>query len=282
MPLIDTHVHAWNLESLRYPWLDGEPELGRTMLPGAIDRGHSGVTGMVFVQADCAPEQGIEEARWVHGLDWPELVAIVAFAPVEEPTLSGYLDEVAEIDLVRGVRRLLQDEPQQFFERDDLVAGLRMLADRGLTFDACVRYRQLDALLGLVREVDGLTVVLDHLGKPPVADGFASAAAQAWRDSITRLAEHGTVVAKLSGLAPEAAPHPDLAQQAAPFIEFALERFGVERCMVGSDWPVSEFAPASGGYAAWFDLVLDGLSPREREYVSWRTAGATYGLDVEN
>ena len=279
MALIDTHVHAWNPTTLRYPWLDGDAELGQVLLPAAIDRGHSGVTGMVFVQADCLPEQGLDEARWVNGLEWPELAAIVAFAPVEDVALPGYLDELGDIGLVRGVRRLLQDEPLGFFDDDGLVAGLRELGTRGLTFDACVRHPQLDALLGLVGRVEGLTVVLDHLGKPPVAAGFASDAARAWRESIARLAAQSTVIAKLSGIAPEAASGVDLAEQASPFISFAIEQFGVQRCMVGSDWPVSEFAPASTGYASWFDIALQGLSPSEREHVAWRTASTTYSID---
>ena len=111
MKIIDSHVHFWNLSLLRYPWLESETTLNRTFLPSdfpAVSDDLEG-SGVVFVQADCLPEQGIAEVNWVTKLaaDFP-IRGIVAFAPLEQgddvrPTLAA----LAENSLVKGVRRLI-------------------------------------------------------------------------------------------------------------------------------------------------------------------------------
>jgi L-fuconolactonase len=63
-----------------------------------------------------------------------------------------------------------------------------------------------------------------------------------------------------------------------PVLDTALELFGPDRLMLGSDWPVSVLA---GGYArVWGELsrLVDQLSPAERDAVRGGTAVACYGL----
>lgn len=307
--IVDAHLHVWDPHLLRYPWLDDEPELGRPFLPepgwfrhgpatsarsllstsrssrgpaqpavvgveaGVVDR-------QVFVQADCA--DGLAEARWVQSLapDWPQLHGIVAHAPVESGPLEEVLDQLEELPLLVGVRRLLQDEPNEFLESPELLRGLRALAERRLPFDACIRHHQLPALLRLAREVPELTVVLDHLGKPPVTAGFDSDAARAWVANLAALADAPNTFVKLSGLAPEADPASPLAEQVVPFLDAALEAFGPERTMVGSDFPVSAHSGHGLGYREWFDLVAAQLGT-DREQVLGRTALSVYRSRVD-
>ncbi len=283
-PLVDAHVHIWDPRVRRHAWLDSEPRLNRPFLPGDIDRGSSGVTKMIFVQADCAPDQGLDEAAWVAGLapTWPELAGIIAFAPLEAGSvLDDHLDELGDLPLVVGVRRLLQDEPEEFFEDVRVTAGLQAVARHGLVFDACVRHHQLRALSALLERVPEATVVLDHLGKPAVADADP-AGFDRWRRDLTRLAANPRVFVKLSGLAPEADPSQSFASVSRQYLDAAVEIFGTERAMAGSDWPVSANAPHPLAYDEWFDLVLSPFaraeSGRDRGDVAWRTASRVYGL----
>ncbi|GAB3795922.1 hypothetical protein GCM10028798_05320 [Humibacter antri] len=156
---------------------------------------------------------------------------------------------------VAGVRHLLQDEPDDLLtdprSRAALLDGLRALAARGLTFDVCVRHRQLNTVIDLLEQVPQLPTVLDHLGKPSVDDGIESDPGRAWARAITRLARLPRARVKLSGLAAEASGTDALDAHAEGFLGHALRAFGPDRAMVGSDWPVSALTGARGTFDGW-------------------------------
>jgi L-fuconolactonase len=275
LPYIDAHVHFWDRAVFRYDWLEGTA-LPFRFLPEDLG---GAPESLVFVQADCAPEQGLAEAEWAGALvrGWSEAGAVVAFAPVEDGVaLPGWVDRLREIPAVVGVRRLLQDEPDALLESTGLAEGLRRLGAADLSFDACVRHGQLPALLTLVRAAPDVDVVLDHLGKPPVRDGWSSPAAERWHASIRALAAEPRTTVKLSGLALEAAPGP-LLEQVRPFVAAALEAFGPQRCMLGSDFPVSAAPPDAVAYEEWFTALAELVdTPHERDALLRGTALRTY------
>jgi L-fuconolactonase len=276
--LIDAHVHFWDPQERRHAWLDAVPSLRRRFGPEDYDGGRR-VAALIFVQADCRDEDALDEVRWAAELAARDarLRGIVAYAPVHLGARAAVpIAAVAAQPVVVGVRRLLQDEPLSTVDDPALVQGVRTLADYGLPFDLCVRHQQLRAVSALVAACPEVTFVLDHLGKPPVASG----ALAPWRDDLARLAASGRVVCKLSGLTTEAAPGWRPADL-RPYLDVALDVFGPERCMVGSDWPVATLATT---VEAWFDLVLDALaplSPAERDAVAHRTASSVYPLRTD-
>jgi len=87
------------------------------------------------------------------------------------------------------------------------------------------------------------------------------------------------VFAKISGL--DAGGADDwTAVDIAPYIDRALELFGPERLMFGSDWPVANLR---GGYSkVWREtnLALACLSRYERDRILGGTAVAFYHLSV--
>ena len=267
MTLVDTHVHVWDRDRLRYPWLEASPELPR--VAGPIDSD----TQAIFVQADCVPEQGIAEVRYVESLDWPALAGIVAFAPLEASTVSTALEELAAHALVVGIRRLLQDEPAGFATSASFVAGLASVARHGLVFDATVRADQLDELVRVSQAVPELVIVLDHLGNPPLAEGLDSTAGRDWLREISALASQPGVVAKLSGAVAGDE------RRGRPFALAALDAFGPDRLLLGSDHPltVPNDAELYERWAATADAAL-GLTADERAAVRRDTAIRTYGL----
>jgi L-fuconolactonase len=274
--ILDAHVHFWDPGSRRYPWLDEHPSLLRRFGPDDYDSGAHPVSGMIFVQADCEADEALGEARWVAGLAAvdPRVVGIVAYAPVHLGAGARMaLAAAAAQPQVVGVRRLLQDEPSPLLRDPALAEGVGLLADHGLPFDLCVRHHQLRAASALVAACPDVTFVLDHLGKPPVAAGEIAS----WRDDLARLATSGSVFCKLSGLTTEAAPD-WRREDVRPYLDVALDLFGPQRCMLGSDWPVSTLATT---VEAWFDLVLDavaGLSRAEREALRHGTACSVYDV----
>ncbi|WP_051191626.1 amidohydrolase family protein [Microbacterium luticocti] len=281
MTLIDAHVHVWDTAVLDYPWLTDATGPGPRFLPADIDRADGQSTRMVFVEADALAGQALAEARWVAGLDWPERAGIVAHADLRAADLSAALDALQAVPQVVGVRHLLQGEDAAAWRPDVFAAGLGELGRRGLVFDACVRAGQLDALAQLLDRAPGTATVLDHLGKPPVDAGIDSAPGRAWRAGIDRVAALPHVWVKLSGLAAEASDAASFDRHADGFIAAAIDAFGISRCMIGSDWPVSARTGAGMTLADWVDRVrrVSGTSGAQWDELAERNAARFYGLD---
>ena len=274
--IVDTHIHFWDPRGRHHDWLAEVPQLNRRLGPEDYDAGHHELGGFVFVQADCRDEEALDEARWVAELAvaFPLIRGIVAYAPLHKGgAAERELDALADEPLVVGVRRLLQDRPVEEITDARFVEGVRLLAERRLRFDICIRHAQLPAAAELVEACPDTVFVLDHLGKPPVA----AAALDPWREQMTRLAAHPNVACKLSGLSTEAAPGWQDAD-VVPYLEHALEVFGPKRCMTGSDWPVATLATT---VERWFDIVVEltaQLSAADQAAVLADTAEAIYGL----
>ena len=118
--------------------------------------------------------------------------------------------------------------------------------------------------------------MLDHLSKPPIASG----ALEPWSTDIGELAAAPNVVAKLSGLVTEAEWSSWTTGDLAPYVEIALELFGPDRLMFGSDWPVCELAASYGEVVAAAEALTEGLTGDEREAVFGSTAAQAYRLGV--
>lgn len=265
---------------LDYPWLADVPELNKPFLPGDLPHRAADTRAAVFVQADCRADQSLKEVDWVAslGTHWPQLAAIVAFAPISRGGgVAQDLVQLLERPLVRGVRQLFQNQDDGFILHPDTLEGARHVAGAGLTFDACIRATQHSALAHFADRVPGLQIVLDHMGKPPIASGEL----MAWSSGLRELARRPNVVVKISGAGAEADPNRPLADQALPFIRETLEAFGADRCMIGSDWPVSMTRLAT--YQNWISTVksaLEGASEAERRSVFHGTAARVYRLNI--
>ncbi|GAB7037032.1 MULTISPECIES: amidohydrolase family protein [Catenuloplanes] len=271
---VDAHVHFWNPETLHYAWLTGTP-LDRPYRPVDLAAELGDLPDLVMVQADCAPHQARAEVEWVRAAAdvYPRIRGMVAYAPLETgPAATGLIEEYAADPFVVGVRRNIQDEKPGFAVTGHFRYGVRALGAAGLTFDACVRHHQLPDLVALARDCPGTTIVLDHLGKPPVATGEGR---DAWRAALADLAALPNVRCKLSGLVTEASHDTWTPDQLYPYLDAALELFGPARCLFGSDWPVVTLA---ADYRLWYGTVRNLLAPAERDAVLSGNALTVYGL----
>ncbi|TNB74586.1 amidohydrolase [Arthrobacter sp. BB-1] len=278
MKIIDSHVHVWDPGVLDYGWLANNPDLNRPFLPQDLPHTPADTLATVFVQADCRDNQGLKEVDWVASLGstWPSLGAIVAFAPVSSgDRVAEDLGHLLQRPLVRGVRQLLQGRDESFVLHPDMLAGARCVADAGLVFDACIRSGQLATLAAFADAAPGLQIVLDHMGKPPIASG----ALTEWSTGMRELARRSNVVVKISGAGAESDRNRPPGPQALPYIKETLHLFGADRCMLGSDWPVSLTGPAT--YKEWIttaETALAGATASERASVSSGTAAGVYRL----
>lgn len=286
MRVIDSHLHLWDPEVLTYPWLGGDLD-ARFAAEELLEEQLSGVEeeAAIFVQADPIEAQALDEVLWVDSIAHASgVVAIVAGARLDRgEATAAHLEALAAHDRVIGVRHLLQGEAAGFARHPDFLAGARLVAQRGWTFDACVRSEQLSDVTALAAAVPELPIVLDHLGKPAIgtADDPRRPSAE-WLRDLSDLARHPQVFCKVSGLPAETGGVWSTAQ-VAPFLDAALEAFGPERLMWGSDWPVSSvdadgYAP--GTRELWFCTVADWAASRDVEpgALFWDTALAFYGI----
>ncbi|NHA66446.1 amidohydrolase family protein [Phycicoccus flavus] len=273
---IDAHLHLWDPAEGIYPWL--RPEHGPLHAPfSAADAEPllraAGVDLALLVQA---ADDGRENERLLATARTHSWVAgVVAWVDLERPDLAdGALDGPLADPRVRGARQLLHDDPREdLLDRAAVRETLRVLARRDLAVDVPDGFpRLLPGAARAAQRTDGLRLVVDHLGKPPRAGGPEAMAA--WRRQLAAVARTGTTVAKVSGLYV-----PGLAwseQALLPVLDVALELFGPERLMLGSDWPVTVAGPGYAGTADVLDGLVARLSPSEQEDLRWRTAARTY------
>jgi L-fuconolactonase len=202
---------------------------------------------------------------------------VVGWLPLEDADRTAReLDDRPDVTLV-GVRHLIHDEPDpQWMLRPDVAAGMSVVERRGLSFDAVAARPDLLAQVPqIARRHPEMTIVLDHLGNPPIAAGWASEESQRWAGQLAAIARELGTVAKISGLATLSSAG-WTSRDWQPFVDHALERFGADRLMIGSDWPVSNL---NGDYASVVHALLevvDRLSPTEQASVKRDTALRVY------
>lgn len=262
--IVDSHVHFWNPGQLRYPWLDDLAALNRAILPTDFAKasGSTDVSKFIFVESGCDSSQSLAEVVWTIGLAQTEtrLKGIIAHAPLERgKNVRADLELLTRRPLVKGVRRNLQGESDDFLMRPELVEGLNLLAEFNFTFDLCVRADQLPGVSELVRSVPQVSFVLDHCGKPAVRDRNYGA----WARHLRELASLPNVVCKISGLTTEADWKSWRSEDLRPYFDQAVACFEWQRVLFGSDWPVATLATS---YNQWIETVLESIpNAGERE-----------------
>lgn len=277
--IVDSHVHFWDPAELSYPWLDELPSLRRAFLPRdyAAATGQIPIGRLVFVEANCRLDQAQREVEFVERLARaePRVAGIVAFVGLEarDSGLGRALDSLACSPLVKGVRQNIQGHPAGFAVQPAFVEGVREVGRQGLVFDLCATHDQLGEVTRLVRECPRTRFVLDHCGKPAIRTGRFDP----WAADIARLAEFENVCCKVSGLLTEAAAGWRV-EDLLPYAERAVECFGTQRLLYGSDWPVLTLA---GDYGMWYGFTerfTAGWSATERSAFYGDTAARVYGL----
>jgi L-fuconolactonase len=249
---IDTHQHFWRYRAEAFPWIsEAMPALRRDRLPTDVAPAleAAGVTGVVAIQARCDSD----ETDFLLDLadHYPKILGVVGWADLAAPDLSERIAQWSAHSAFKGLRHILQDEADvaDWVGQSDINQGLATAQKAGLVYDVLVFDRQLHDVVGLCARHSAHWLVLDHVGKPAVRDWAEDAeVAGRWRKGILALAAMPHVVCKLSGLVTEAdwAEHDGVstedAQTMLACFDFALEAFGPQRLMYGSDWPVCQLS----------------------------------------
>lgn len=280
-PIVDAHLHLWDINGLRYPWLEAIPPLNRTFLLEDFNQacGPTEVGEMVFLQCECDPDQYVREVRWVASLAQCEsrLRGIVSFAPLEKgAAVADELATLAEQGLVKGIRRIIQFEPDpDFCLRPDFIQAVRLLPEFGWTFDICIAHSQMANTVRFVTQCPDVRFVLDHIGKPDIRNHCL----EPWRTQLRELSRLPNVHCKVSSLATEADHRCWTLQDLRPFVDHVFDCFGFERTFFGGDWPVSSQAASYPQCVETLERLIGGVSEEETRKLFRENAIAFYGLE---
>ena len=254
---VDAHQHFWQYDAREYDWIDDSmASLRRDFLPedlgGEMDR--VGLDGCVAVQA----RQTLEETRWLLELADRHsfIVGVVGWVDLQSTEARAQLEGFARHPKLVGIRHIVQGEPDdEFLLRPDFCRGIALLEELDLAYDILIFPRHLSVAAEFVEGFPRQRFVLDHLGKPEIRRGEIGA----WTRDLRALAAFPNVSCKLSGLVTEADWRGWTPEQIRPYLDVALDCFGPDRLMIGSDWPVCTLA---ADYAATLGVVRDYMKRR--------------------
>jgi L-fuconolactonase len=278
MFFIDAHHHLWSYDRKEYGWIDDSMGiLKRDFLPEELhaESGKAAVTGTVAVQA----RQTLNETTWLLSLaeSTPWILGVVGWVDLMSGELSRQLDRFAPHPKLVGIRHVLQDEPDRdFMLQPSFTRGISRLESHRLVYDILIFSDQLEQAARLVSMFPHQKFVLDHMGKPPIREGLL----QPWKRGLEQLARHSNVWCKISGLVTEA-DHKDWTfETLLPYLDAAVQAFGTERLMVGSDWPVCRLAAGYGEVMAIPRRYFAKWDNEDLRKIFYRNAIDCYELEL--
>ena len=295
-PIVDPHMHLWDLSRARYAWLRDDP------LPNNPAGDITPISGKSYGLDDyLADTTGWTVARTVHiecGLpfteqlaetDWLQAMAdarghphgIVAGAQLEHPDIEALLAAHAARPNTRGVRQIVNwhVDPLKTYTPRDLLddpawrAGYALLARYGLSFDLQIYPSQMIAAARLAGDHPDTQVILNHTGMPTDRD---EAGLARWRQGMAALAAWPNVSVKISGLG--MVERAWTTETIRPFVLRAIDLFGVDRCMFASNFPVDRIHGAFHTHYESYLAITADFSADERAALFAANAERLYRL----
>jgi predicted TIM-barrel fold metal-dependent hydrolase len=278
-PIIDAHIHLWDLGMDRHPWL--RPTGGAIQALGGLDAirrdylvddyrrdvANQNVVAAVHVEAawDRADDP-LAEIRWLETLDKSSGVAAryIGFADLTAPDAAATLDRLSEVRRCVGIRQMLSWHPTQptkcfaprpgIADEADFRRGVALLARHDQILELMLYPYQAEEVARLVRDFPNQTFIVNHCGSPIDRDRDGMAR---WKEGLKRLGSVPNVQLKISALiAYDPNPTPESLREVALH---CIECFGVDRSMFGSDFPVGRLWTS-------FDTIFDGFKAIVRDF----------------
>ncbi len=282
--LIDSHQHLWVMSEREYSWI--EPSYGPLFDDFTPERlapeiPASGVTSSVLVQAADSYEDTFYMLDVAARSDF--VCGVVAWVPFDRPKEARAAIEVlTKNPLVKGFRNLSHDYSNPKYENDDawiirpeVLETIGYIEAAGLTLDyVSVKPEQTKNVVTLAKKFPKLKIIVDHFAKPPIA----SKEIEPWATSMKEIAVFPNVYTKLSGLNTASDLENWTVADWQPYVDLMVETFGVERIMMGGDWPV--IVLGNTYVEVWKAQleVIDKLSPDQKAWLKSKTAKSVYNL----
>ena len=234
------------------------------------------VNGVISVQA----RQIEEETRWLLSMasshDW--ILGVVGWLPLQSPTIRETMERFRNEAKLCGLRHVVQDELDDgFLARPEFNSGIRSMLEFGWTYDLLIYARQLPFAIPFVDQHPDQVFVLDHIAKPTIQSGLHH---DNWDRDLRELAKRPNVFCKFSGVVTEVRDQEWTASQIEPYWNTALEAFGPNRLLFGTDWPVCLL---KASYTQWVTTVAtfaSKLSGNEQNRFWYENAVRAYRLNL--
>jgi predicted TIM-barrel fold metal-dependent hydrolase len=287
---LDTHLHLLYPERLHYDWTAALPALQHPLhLQDYYSEARSLDIGpMLHMEADVREDEIDAETALLGELAQEpasQIVGVISSCRPESTdskAFASFVERATANPLIRGFRRVLHTQPDGLAANERFRAQLRSLTAQGHPFDLCVLSRQMPAAASLASSLHNTTFVLNHCGIPPVASGEI----EDWRKRIRMLAALPNVHCKISGVIAYGDPArwpgieiTAVAEVLRPYIEHAIESFGWQRVVWGSDFPVCKLTKGLTAWKQVTDLLLRGASNSELDALAHGNARRIYRLD---
>ncbi|WKL01577.1 amidohydrolase family protein [Paenibacillus amylolyticus] len=221
--------------------------------------------------------QSLTETEWLLQLaDRHECIkGVVGWVDLCSDEVRNQLELFVSNPYLKGVRHVIQDEPDlDYVLREDFQRGISLLKEYDLAYDLLVSKEQLPYAVELVKTFPEQRFVLDHLAKPDIKSGIISP----WKEALESLAAQPNAYCKLSGMVTEADWANWTPKDFTAYLNIAIEAFGAERLMFGSDWPVRN---VSATYSEVYGLIMshiNALPISDQQMIFGGTCAAFYQI----
>jgi len=276
--IIDSHQHFWQVGRFDYPWMSSDlGVLYRDYLPPVLKPilNANGVEKTVLVQAS----NSVAESRWLLELadQYPFIAGVVGWVNLRSEEVETELLEFTAHQKFKGVRHLVESEPaDDWLIQPEVLRGLRQLSVHDLAYDLLVHPRHLRHVSKVAEHCPDLRLVIDHMAKPAIARGEFDG----WAKQFKPLALFPNLHCKLSGLVTEANWSTWTIDDLRPFVDCALDSFGPDRMMFGSDYPVCLLAATYERVLDSFHEALKHLDDSDRTKIFSENAKNFYRLEA--
>ena len=273
---IDVHQHFWKYEPHQYNWIsDGMEVLKKDFMPLDLDsaRKGTGYSESIAIQA----RQSSEETSWLIKLadENSSIRGVVGWLDLCAPDIEDQISVYAEKSTLKGLRHVLQDEPDEgFMLKPEFLNGISCLESSRLLYELLIFPSQLENAIKLAGLFPSQIFVLDHCAKPGIRFGEINE----WAEEITRLASFPNVSCKVSGLVTEADWLNWQEEDFYPYLDVVWNAFGEDRIMIGSDWPVCLLAATYRDVVGIADRYFNNIGQDILQKVTITNATRIYQL----
>ena len=268
---VDTHIHFWDLKDpkLFYSWLQPDwihPILGNidalkvlryTADEFIAETRFQNVGKIVHVQAALGIADPVEETRWLQEqadrTGYPH--GIVGHCDLMEADAEEQLDRHLEYGNFRGVRDFAAGTN---LDNPEWLRGLRAMGARNLVFCIDTVWEQMGDV-ARVADDTGVLMCMDHAGFPRerTDEYFAN-----WSRGLAEAARSENVLVKISGLG--MCDTRWTVDSIRPYVLGCIEAFGVDRCVMGTNWPVDRMYSSYGDVLNAYEEILSDFSDDEQ------------------
>jgi L-fuconolactonase len=275
MPNIDSHQHFWKYDPSRHSWITDEMKVIRRDfqpedLKPRLEK--NDIDGSVVVQVDQTEEETLSLLALANQHDFVK--GVVGWIDLRSRALESRLEYFSALKKLKGFRHIVQGEKPGFLGQSSFIKGVQKLPRYHFTYDLLVYHHQLAEALAFVKKVPDTKIVIDHLAKPSIVTKDL----KQWEMHMGALAEFPNVFCKVSGMVTEAKWSRWEYRDFVPYLDVAVNAFGVHRLMYGSDWPVCLVAAS---YDEQFSIVqkyFASFREPEKKHILGENAKRFYNL----